>query len=265
MSDKQRNNYMTSMGRLVKSGKITSFPKYEDVMLYIGDKPDETTHSSYILSHRKDKDNTELSVQSFFWNRKLKESTIDDVYTIYEYRTSRQQVKKALQKLSDNEIGEVLSGKHILSFKTPYNKTEEIYKSYIGKTVGSFIIKDIWQIDRSSHDVKRSEYRYVLECSKCHSITTNRCKRILKNSGIYCPKCTWMLHKKPKNSGLYREDFDDSGWMCEMIKENTSSEYSRFSCDVEFLVGSYVDAENGNSDYSLEEFTEIFGTSYFRK
>ena len=260
MSNKQRNNYMTSMGRLVKSGKISSFPKYEDVMMYVGEKPEETQYSSYILSHKK---TPTLSPECFFWNRKLKEETLNSVYKIYEHETSRQQVKKALQKLSDEKISDVLKRKYYLSFKTQHTKTEEIYKSYIGKTIGSFRILDIWKVNVSSHNVKRTQYRYVLECTKCHHITTNRCNRILKNSGTYCSKCSWMLHKKPKNSGLYKPEFDDSLWLCELIRENSISEYTRFSRDVGFLVESKVDAENGLSDDSLESIQDIFGDDYF--
>lgn len=106
---KDRNNYNTSMRRVAEKHHI-SYPSFDEVIAYLGEKPNNTEHYTYILAQTRDYTKP-ITPKDFFWNRRLTPSILNKAYSIYKNKTSRQQVKKALQKLSYEEINDVLSRK----------------------------------------------------------------------------------------------------------------------------------------------------------
>lgn len=238
--------YNSKMNRVIKGHNIT-YPSYFEVINYIGEKPEDTPYFSYIMCQYRDY-SKDLKPSDFFWNRQLNTSTLNKVHRLYPH-VRRQQIKKALQKLSAQEIKDVLDEKKLLSFKRPYFKTDEYYRSFVGSTFGSYLIKDLWRVCRQ----ERTEYRFVVECSRCHKLITKRVDHFLRKIGILCLRCTYGSNRPHKNSALLGR------LACYDNDEIYLSEYSRYSSQGMFaVVDSMLD-----SDYNTSDILNIFGTSYF--
>lgn len=232
--------YNSKMNRATKGHNIT-YPSYKEVISYIGSKPIPSPFFSYIMCHIRDY-SRDLSVSDFFWNKQLYSSTIDKVSILYP-SIQRQQIKKALQKLSDSEIKDVLEGKKLLHFKRPYSKTQDYYKSFIGTTYGSYTIKDFW---KRFVKIGKTEYCFIVECKRCHRISLKRCVRLLNREGIFCLKCTCGLNRPHRNSAIKEKRENDI--LC-------ISEYSMYSS-----LGMYSIID---SEYKKSDVLDLFGYAYF--
>lgn len=249
-------NYNTAMKRLLDSGKICAYPSYESVIGYIGEMPEATEFYSYQLSHNKVFGGF-LKVTDFYWNRTLRPSLIDDVFSRYQHITSRQQVKKALQKLSYNELSDVISGEMILKFKTPYNQAEDLYLSNVGKVIGSYRIIEMIYKDMQATGKSRTEYNYVVQCEKCKRMKVVRCYRIANNHCKWCPFCASVKLRRYKNSTMHRDGKYVYSFDFDYLREISMSEYSRFfSYDPETFYAMHLDSKSS-------EFTDIFGDYVF--
>lgn len=246
LNSKSRNNYNTSMKRLLLSGKIKEYPTYDDVIRYIGDKPDDTEYYTFTLEHTRS-DTGVLLASDFHWCRQLLPAIIDTVHELYKDVTSRQQVKKALQKLSYKEISDVISFKRHLQFKIPYKKRESLYKDSLGTVIGSYKIIDLFYHRR---DKIRTEYSYIVQCVKCNRLKITRCHRFLNNECSNCNCISRISVNKHKSS---RKQLLYLGFITGYLFGNTLSEYSRFfSHDPESFYNLYLDSNQ-------RDFTDIFG------
>ncbi len=241
--------YNSKMNRIAKCHNIT-YPCYNDVINYIGDKPKDSTYFTWIMCHTRDYSKN-LKPSDFFWNRQLNTYTLNKVHALYP-NVRRQQIKKALQKLSEQEIKNVLDESKTLQFKRPYSKTEAFYRSFIGKVFGSYTIKDLWKLHKSNKPT-RTEYRYIVECNRCHKIITKRSERFIKKIGNLCLNCTHGLYRHHRNSALLGIRINhDEDIVC-------LSEYSRYSSQgMTPIIDTLLDSE-----YDIQDVIDVFGIYYF--
>lgn len=241
--------FNSKMNRIAKNHNI-SYPAYDDVISYIGEKPEDSPYFTWIMCHTRDY-SKDLEPSDFFWNRQLKTSTLNKAQNIY-FSIPRQQIKKALQKLDENELKDVLSEYKVLKFKRPYSRSESYYRSFIGTILGSYTIRDLWKLHKPNHH-NRTEYRYIVECNRCHRIITKRSARFLKKSGIFCLNCTHGLYRCHRNSALLDIKINHDTDVVLM------SEYSRYSSQgMNIIIDTLLDSE-----YDKQDIVEVFGISYF--